>query len=637
MLSPKIKRDLFNELAKRNDLFGIYTDVDGPLTFLVKIWPLREMSSMDPRFRNAYDDARQHFVNNNDWTTEYLFIDRFNLIEGEEEKYKLFLEACVSPDVRGTKDSILLYVNIINRFLVQTEHKLILSDYFEELPVYKVKDRDKYNDLPLNITANNIPFFLGTQAIDEYPCFVLIFDKWNDYNIQTQMLMAYNKSSGNQVVIGAIKIMKRGEKVTWDTLPKKFVTLNSEYCSLGQEEKFYFTMRDILPNIYQSVLLGLRDVALFPRIAEEFENDDIFKTSVIRFNQNELVMRTIRFKLNSIELFDAFKFTYTIQLPYAENEISVNFDFNYEGDLQHRIIAIIGKNGTGKTRIMAAIANSLSEDEPQNIHPKKPLYGKIFSVSYSFFDRFQIPDANASFNYVYCGLKKKDGSWLTEDDLIARFSEAVEKIIHKKLVKIWYDILVNFIPKEIVDEMFEQIEFDIKYKEDGFFSVYRKVSSGQNILLFIITEILAQIRKNSLILYDEPETHLHPNAISQLMNTIFALVTQFESFCIIGTHSPLVLQEIPSRDIYVLVREQNFASVRRLEKETFAENLTVITDDVFGNREISKHHLALLESLVNNNKGFEEIVSLFEYDNLPLNLSARLYIKNLIAQKNEKP
>ena len=89
-----------------------------------------------------------------------------------------------------------------------------------------------------------------------------------------------------------------------------------------------------------------------------------------------------------------------------------------------------------------------------------------------------------------------------------------------------------------------------------------------------------------MILFDEPETHLHPNAISSLLNTIFRLVKRFESFCIIATHSPLIIQEIPARNIFIIERENNIAFVRELERESFGENLTVITQDIFGNKEI---------------------------------------------------
>jgi len=635
MIKREIKRKVFAALINRDDFLGIYNDYDGILTFLGKIWPLRDMPSEDSRFDNAYEDARQHLVNNNDWELEPTFTDRFKLIDGKEEYFESFLETVVSPDVRGNTDSILVYVSIINGIIISSPHKLVHVDYFEELPVYRLMDRNSHSDLPIQISANKMPFFKSKEKIDQYPCFLLIYDNWDDFGYKTTFSLEYHTENNRWNKIGAVSIMKRDTNKTWDAMPIKFTSLDNSYCSLGISIEYYKTFQSLLSN-YQSALFALRDVALFPKIAEEFENDLIFKTSFLRMNDAEMLMRTARFTLNGINLGEAFKFNFNFRPPYAQNDINLNFDFQYEGGMEHRIYGLIGKNGTGKTRILSSLVNALSQDQPKTITPKRPLYGKVFSVSYSFFDRFEIPEANASFNYVYCGLKKRGGGWMSEEELKARFYDSARIIKEKEELSNWYLILKTFIPKDIVDEMFQGRGSSFEFVASRFGRVYEKVSSGQNILMFIITEIIAQIRYNSLIVYDEPETHLHPNAISELMNTIFALTDQFNSFCIIATHSPIVIQELQSRNIYVLERDDQMASVRKLDKEAFGENLTVITEDIFGNRDVAKHHIEFLRRLVREDKSFDEIVSLLETDEIPLSLNVRLYIKSLIAEENEK-
>ncbi|GAA3773126.1 hypothetical protein GCM10022423_29480 [Flavobacterium ginsengiterrae] len=237
---------------------------------------------------------------------------------------------------------------------------------------------------------------------------------------------------------------------------------------------------------------------------------------------------------------------------------------------------------------------------------------------------------------MYCGLKKAGGGWLSEEELVDRFYTSTEKITIKKEIENWKILLETFIPKETVSVMFSRGFMGHEFLPEQFPQVYSRVSSGQNILLFIVTEIIAQIRYNSLILYDEPETHLHPNAISELMNMIFELVQRYDSFCILATHSPIIIQELQSRNIYVIERDGSYAGTRRLEKEPFGENLTVITDEIFGNREVPRHYLKLLRSLVTAGHSFEQIVSLIEHDDVPLSLSARLFIKSLLADRNEK-
>jgi ABC-type transporter Mla maintaining outer membrane lipid asymmetry ATPase subunit MlaF len=136
---------------------------------------------------------------------------------------------------------------------------------------------------------------------------------------------------------------------------------------------------------------------------------------------------------------------------------------------------------------------------------------------------------------------------------------------------------------------------------------------------------------DSLILYDEPETHLHPNAVTQLMNTIYELVNEFQSYCIIATHSPLVIRELLSRNVFVVERHESQVSVRRVGMESFGENLSVLTEDVFGNKDIPKQYKAIIQGLVRNGATFDEIVAGLESTGSPLSLNTRVYLKTLMS------
>lgn len=126
----------------------MYNDYDGILTFLNKIWPLKDLPSQDSRYKNAYEDARQHLVNNDDWTPEFTYTERFNLLSGDEIFFIKFLEAIVSPDVRKGLEDIKSYVRLINDRLKDNPEQLVLVDYFEELPVFKYSLKEHTDDLP---------------------------------------------------------------------------------------------------------------------------------------------------------------------------------------------------------------------------------------------------------------------------------------------------------------------------------------------------------------------------------------------------------------------------------------------------------------------------------------------------------
>jgi ABC-type multidrug transport system ATPase subunit len=169
---------------------------------------------------------------------------------------------------------------------------------------------------------------------------------------------------------------------------------------------------------------------------------------------------------------------------------------------------------------------------------------------------------------------------------------------------------------------------------ERFIKILNILSSGQSILLLIITEIIANIRYDSLLIYDEPETHLHPNAISQLINTIYELSRIFQSYCIIATHSPIIVQELLSKNVYVIQREGTHASIKKPSKETFGENLSTIVEEIFGNREIPKQFKNILSNLIKSGLSYEDIIKEIESDKVPVSLNTRLYLKSIIDEES---
>jgi predicted ATPase len=263
-------------------------------------------------------------------------------------------------------------------------------------------------------------------------------------------------------------------------------------------------------------------------------------------------------------------------------------------------------------------------------------------VSYSIFDRFKVPKANAEFNYIYCGLRNEEGLLISNEQLETRFLNTWTTIVSKGRLLRWRQILSNFLDQEIIKQLdiinykTEQGEEKWRINVENFNKIKKILSSGQSILLYIISEITANVRLDSLILYDEPETHLHPNAISQLINSIYDLVQEFESYCIIATHSPLVIRELPSRSVFIVERFDNIPSVRRIGTESFGGNLSILTEDVFGNREIVKQHELIVAGLVSQGYNYQQIIEMLQFDEIPVNLNIRLQIKSLIARANEK-
>lgn len=649
--NKKIKLDLINELLKL-DLFFIKNPYDYLLSFLSKIWDLKIMPSSDKRFKNAYEDINQHIINNNDWSLEELFIERLNILENDNE-FNNFLEEIVRPNYYNSLNDLEELVILINNHIRKEEYILSILEYDEnDYPIYKLAEisDDFLKDLGKNSILFNVIHDLskGYNAIlreyipNLFPSFLLIYNPtWNDYNYVTEYTLFYYKDpSTNYQEIGKIKITDGTSRVTREKLPSKFYELDNIFCSLGQNEDFYFNLRTIEPIKFESILYSLRDSAFFSHIYEEFQNNEIFEKSLIRDDKVEKLRRIIKYKIYDFDLNNLYKFKYNFRPKYSEEKIEFTFNFSeeYPKILSNRVYAIIGKNGTGKTQFISSLPLDISRKSKDKFYPKIPIFSKVIAVSYSSFDNFDIPESTTSFNYVFCGLVDKNKKSLNDDQLLSKFRDNWDKITKLNRIFDYKNILLNFIDESIINTFIiknEELLGNFEFNLNAFKQIRKNLSSGQSILLFSITEIITNIRLDSLLLFDEPETHLHPNAISQLINTIQDLCIKFESYCIITTHSPQIIQGLFSKNVLVMERhEDNIASIRKIGFESFGENLTILTEEVFGNKEIEKSYKKILEQLSKTGQNYDEIVKELEEHDIELNLNARLYLKAIT--ENEK-
>ena len=98
--------------------------------------------------------------------------------------------------------------------------------------------------------------------------------------------------------------------------------------------------------------------------------------------------------------------------------------------------------------------------------------------------------------------------------------------------------------------------------------------------------------------------------------------------------SPVVLQEVPKSCVSILRRTRLISKVERPENETFAENVGVLTREVFG-LEVSKSGCHdLLEFAVRDGKGYEEIEH--EYQN-QLGFEGKAILRSMVNNKIMQP
>lgn len=619
------------------------------LELLEKFWDIDHLSSDDQKFTEARGNIWQHMINNGDWTSRELFTSKLKLSNLNGEQIVSFIkEVFVFIPSEASDD-------FIHRL------SLCLTDYFiiikEENPVLqrseiRLTEKQNFIDTPINIIENKIPIYKSESKIEIYPCFTLIYDKWDDYSNKTTFYLQYSPSKDEEIYLYKIKIMKVGVRNTLEVLDDIFYSLSDEYCSLGQSEQFYVTLFKILGiEMAYGFLYAIKDAAFFPKIHEKFSNDKIFNDSLIRNSEVERLCRTAKIKISGKDISEYYKFLYSYHPPYSEENIKIpfNFDPDSEKAIQNRVIALIGKNGAGKTQLLSQLVNDIHSKNWQKFNSQELIFSKIFTISYSIFDRFKIPAPNAEFNYVYCGLKKEENNFFSHREIEEMIKQSFNKLVKRSdLNNKWYKIFLSFIEKSQLDLIIKHKEIITGWSYDeireeneiiagGWEEFFKTLSSGQSIMLNVMSKLLSEIRYDSLILFDEPETHLHPNAISELISVIFDIVNQFESFCIISTHSPIIIQQMRAENVLILERDGDVCTVSSPSNDTFGENLTCITEDIFGNISIPKYFIEKIEELISLDLNLEEIKTELRSKDLNLSLNTELYINAFYTKHHEKP
>lgn len=478
-------------------------------------------------------------------------------------------------------------------------------------------------------SAANRDYALPKAAV--LPCIVVLTDNWDDYNFETLHHLCLFKKNGDKVVLGDVKILQRGVQST--KLPDEFSNLGGDFFSLGQDEDYYKNMREHLPKTHRRVLEALNDVVVKPQLLDEIETTSGFRNSLIRFNDAKICLRDGQAILNRQPREKGYEFTYTGDIPGAAAGVSIDVDLQPEDHVPGRILAIIGRNGVGKTQFLAKLARDLAT--PQRVsketndqvelafEPSRPLFSRVIALSFSAFDRFQRPEPKEFFSYIYCGVRDDSGG-LSRKLLEARHLQYLKRIQEHGRVSDWERHVANVmgIPKRIVS-----IDRTVEELEQG---LTPSMSSGQSILMYFISAALAYLKGGSLVLFDEPEIHLHPNAVALLMQTLQALLKQFDSYAIIATHSPVVIQEVPRKRVVRFEREGNITSAYPLGQESFGENIAELTRLVFETVEIPNFYKQTLKDLANDFT-FDEVSEMFDDQ---LSLHATAYLASLYEDGN---
>lgn len=518
---------------------------------------------------------------------------------------------------------------------------------------------------------------------------VLQQDNWNDYNFQTlyHLYVFADAFSGR---IGPVKILRRGQTAA-DTIQLaqgRLEPLSGDYCALGQSLDYYERLAELPAALRKEILTHLRDALAFPDHAETFFDEPGWKTSILRDIDWESFRRDASVLLErdytrvarlGLEL--------SFQVTGWANPLKLRFsapgDWQFwvppsSGKLPERIAVLTGRNGSGKSTLLARLARVLHASQRDrssqelsalgSIEPPGIGFTRVLNIAYSAFDAFQIPGLDekerrqiaddvkrGTGRYHFCGLRdvareleegldaaddlkspsaspaatdRQNRTLLKSiDELAAEFVRTIERIWQAGRHDLFDAAIILLASDPSLQDLGEHPASTISQAPGDLFAQW---STGHKIVMHATASMVAYTEAKSIVLIDEPESHLHPPLLAAFMHALRLILDKNDAFAVVATHSPVVVQETLGRHVSVVRRSGTETTIHPPRIETYGESIGEITDEVFGlNSDATDFHKTL-QGLVQGGMTLETIEGLFERG---LSLQARAYVMSEMARK----
>ncbi|MCL9663025.1 AAA family ATPase [Paenibacillus hunanensis] len=127
--------------------------------------------------------------------------------------------------------------------------------------------------------------------------------------------------------------------------------------------------------------------------------------------------------------------------------------------------------------------------------------------------------------------------------------------------------------------LFNDVWFENNFNNDLFpISMF---SSGELSMFMRFFDLHEHVQDNSIVLIDEPETHLHPKWIRGYIKTLIDLLGDRKCHVIIATHSPLIVSDVTKSCIIGLKKDRNSIKQVEINDKTLGLNYEEILSDIF--------------------------------------------------------
>ncbi|MEU3299764.1 ATP-binding protein [Streptomyces sp. NPDC006678] len=495
---------------------------------------------------------------------------------------------------------------------------------------------------------------------------------WPDDDYLTLYRLWFRDGNGTLDELGPVKIgyadLVRDERPLSTGEFHELAGLDRQlyWFSAGQNDMYYENIRRLGVGTRLEILQGLCDIAFSAPAFDAAMGWDVTQTSLLRSVTPQTVEVQFRRIAHGGPRLTAYHFSYRPPIPDAGlTAWPLSFAVEPRSRPPTNIHVLIGRNGVGKTTVLGNAAQAVVDSGMAGVRAGEIIwpsgtpgsFANVVAVTFSAFDPAhghaeveadlddeghpqlkgwdgskdvsgeQTPPAEPveePVSYTYVGLAKVDelGRPTRErksyDDLAEEFSRSVEEVMAAGRVGRWIDALDKLSSDphfyespihgfaRIMQTRKEFLEDDDVTSRE----IFSALSSGHAVILLTITRLVETVAEQSLVLLDEPEAHLHPPLLASFIRALSDLLTDRNGVALIGTHSPVVLQEVPRSCVWKVSRFDRRAP-ERPAIETYGENVGILTHEIFGLEVRESGFHAEIEKAVNELGSYERVLAHF--------------------------
>lgn len=473
-----------------------------------------------------------------------------------------------------------------------------------------------------------------------YPYVSLYQDNWDDFGWKCRFVATLHLSADEEVDLGPLRIATHDNGFRISDLPAILDKLPPQSASLGESIAYYRRIGNLRAPLRRRYLSSIRDIVAKPERRARIQNEELWEHCFMREASSRHALKRGGYYIKATyDQAEPPSFGFEMRLPGATGSHRLNLDFTQHNALPNRIILLIGRNGTGKTRALAALAATLM---PPQVFNRATLEGmpearvepdieisRLIAISYNAFDEFPLPRPasekapridgvayKSRGSYKYCGLRNEDGA-INTNEVGLMISQALEPVVQGDRMDILRKVLSTLLNPSIALALTAE-EDDLRG------DAVRALSAGQRLVVAIFSNIVGFIEEGSLLLIDEPETNLHPGLLSTFIAALNETLMEFDSYAVVASHSPILLQQVPSRSVRHFTRDNiDRPKIRSLDFESFGEDLGELTRRVLGLADPERDFTDVLDKLFADKGSAEAVARLFDH---PLGVPAMAHL-----------